>query len=133
MEFLLREEECKRIDAAEKYSLLQHEMIQQSLELEEKMAEIERMYMYRLVEEVIALCTYMELTAKNQRTYDHTDAKLEIMAASMGALTVREDPILEQKEQIIRDLEDENLSLKQELESLRVGFPDGIPCHLRLC
>ena len=48
------------------------------------------------------------------------------MAASMGALTVREDPVLEQKEQIIRDLEDENLSLKQELESLRVGFPDGM-------
>ena len=47
------------------------------------------------------------------------------MAASMGALTVREDPVLEQKEQIIRDLEDENLSLKQELESLRVGFPEG--------
>jgi hypothetical protein len=47
------------------------------------------------------------------------------MAASMNALTVREDPLLEQKEQIIRDLEDENLSLKQELESLRVGFPDG--------
>ena len=43
----------------------------------------------------------------------------------MGALTVREDPVIEQKEQIIRDLEDENLSLKQELESLRVGFPDG--------
>ena len=48
------------------------------------------------------------------------------MAASMGALTVREDPVIEQKEQIIRDLEDENLSLKQELESLRVGFPDGM-------
>ena len=43
----------------------------------------------------------------------------------MGALTVREDPVIEQKEQIIRDLEDENLSLKQELESLRIGFPDG--------
>jgi len=45
----------------------------------------------------------------------------------MGALTVMEDPVLEQKEQLIRDLEDENLSLKQELESLRVGFRDGRP------
>lgn len=52
MEFLLREEECKRIDAEEKYQILQHEMIQQSLEMEEKMAEMERMYMYRLIEEV---------------------------------------------------------------------------------
>ena len=52
MEFLLREEECKRIDAEEKYAILQHEMIQQSLEMEEKMAEMERMYMYRLIEEV---------------------------------------------------------------------------------
>lgn len=43
----------------------------------------------------------------------------------MGALTVREDPVLEQKEQIIQDLEDEILSLRQELESLRVGFRDG--------
>ena len=43
----------------------------------------------------------------------------------MGALNVKEDPLLEQKEQRIRDLEDENLSLKQELESLRVGFRDG--------
>jgi hypothetical protein len=55
------------------------------------------------------------------------DAKLEIMASSMRGLTVREDPLIEQKEQIIRDLEDENLSLKQELESLRVGFRDGRP------
>ena len=52
MEFLLREEECKRIDAEEKYKILQHEMIQQALEMEEKMAEMERMYMYRLIEEV---------------------------------------------------------------------------------
>lgn len=52
MEFLLREEECKRIDAEEKYQILQHEMMQQSLEMEEKMAEMERMYMYRLIEEV---------------------------------------------------------------------------------
>jgi len=43
----------------------------------------------------------------------------------MGSLTVREDPLLEQKEQQIRDLQDENLSLKQELESLRVGWGDG--------
>jgi hypothetical protein len=49
------------------------------------------------------------------------------MASSMRGLTVREDPLIEQKEQIIRDLEDENLSLKQELESLRVGFRDGRP------
>jgi hypothetical protein len=52
MEFLLREEECKRIDAEEKYAILQHEMIQQYVEMEEKMAEMERMYMYRLIEEV---------------------------------------------------------------------------------
>ena len=49
------------------------------------------------------------------------------MAGAMGALTVREDPLLEQKEQQIRDLQDENLSLKQELESLRVGWGDGEP------
>ena len=47
------------------------------------------------------------------------------MAASMESLKIREDPVLEQKEQIIRDLQDENLSLRQELESLRVGFPEG--------
>lgn len=47
------------------------------------------------------------------------------MASSMTALKIHEDPLLEQKEQIIRDLEDENLSLRQELESLRVGFPEG--------
>ena len=47
------------------------------------------------------------------------------MAGAMGSLTVREDPLLEQKEQQIRDLQDENLSLKQELESLRVGWGDG--------
>jgi kinesin family member 20 len=52
MEFLFREEECKRIDVEEKYIILEHEMIQQSLEMEEKMAEMERMYMYRLLEEV---------------------------------------------------------------------------------
>ena len=49
------------------------------------------------------------------------------MAGAMGSLTVREDPLLEQKEQQIRDLQDENLSLKQELESLRVGWGDGEP------
>jgi hypothetical protein len=47
------------------------------------------------------------------------------MAGAMGSLTVREDPLLEQKEQQIRDLQDENLSLRQELESLRVGWGDG--------
>jgi len=47
------------------------------------------------------------------------------MAASMGSLKIHEDPVLEQKEQLIRDLQDENLSLRQELESLRIGFPDG--------
>lgn len=53
------------------------------------------------------------------------------MAASMGALTIREDPVLEQKGQIIQELEDENLSLRQELESLRVGFRDGSHMHRR--
>lgn len=52
MEFLLREEECKRIDVEERYAMLEQELIQQSLEYEEKMAEIERMYMYRLLEQV---------------------------------------------------------------------------------
>jgi hypothetical protein len=52
MEFLLREEECKRIDAEEKYAILEQEMISQSQEMEEKMAEMERMYMYRLLEQV---------------------------------------------------------------------------------
>jgi hypothetical protein len=52
MEFLLREEECKRIDAEEKYQVLQQEMIQQSIEMDEKLAEMERMYMYRLLEQV---------------------------------------------------------------------------------
>jgi hypothetical protein len=112
MEFMLREEECKRLDAEEKLALLEHEMLQQAAEMEEKMAEMERVYMYRLIEE-------------NQRSYDHTDAKLDIMAASMQTLNIHEDPVIEQKEQLIRDLQDENLSLRQELESLRVGFPDG--------
>ena len=48
------------------------------------------------------------------------------MADAMGSLTVREDPLLEQKEQQIRDLQDENLTLRQELESLRVGWGDGL-------
>jgi hypothetical protein len=52
MEFLLKEEECKRIDAEEKYAILEQEMISQSIEMEEKMAEMERMYMYRLLEQV---------------------------------------------------------------------------------
>lgn len=55
MEFMLREEECKRIDAEERYFILEREMVSQSLEMEEKMAEMERMYMYRLLEEVIFL------------------------------------------------------------------------------
>jgi len=55
MEFLLREEECKRINSEEKYAILEHEMIQQSLEMEEKMAEMEKMYMFRLLEEVESL------------------------------------------------------------------------------
>lgn len=55
MEFLLREEECRRIDAEERYAMLEHEMVQQSMEVEEKMAEMERMYMRRLIEEVIIL------------------------------------------------------------------------------
>jgi hypothetical protein len=52
MEFLVKEEEYKRIDAEEKYTMLEHEMIQQAMEMEEKMAEMERMYMYRLLDEV---------------------------------------------------------------------------------
>jgi len=52
MEFLLKEEECKRVDMEEKYQLLQHEMIQQAIEMDEKMAEMERTYMYRLLEQV---------------------------------------------------------------------------------
>jgi hypothetical protein len=52
MEFLLKEEECKRIDAEEKYAILEQEMISQSTEMEEKMAEMERTYMYRLLEQV---------------------------------------------------------------------------------
>jgi hypothetical protein len=44
------------------------------------------------------------------------------------------DPLLEQKEKIIRDLEDENLELRLELESLRVGFRDGIiPPAVSVC
>jgi len=52
MEFLLKEEECKRVDMEEKYRLLQQEMIQQAIEMDEKMAEIERTYMYRILEQV---------------------------------------------------------------------------------
>jgi hypothetical protein len=52
-----------------------------------------------------------------------TDAKLDIMASSMSTLSI--SPLLESKDSQIRILEDENLSLKQELESLRVGFRDG--------
>ena len=50
---MLREEECKRIDFQQKYSVLHQEMIQQATEWDEKMAEMERMYMYRLIEQVI--------------------------------------------------------------------------------
>ena len=67
MEFLLREEECKRINAEEKYSILEHEMIQQSLEMEEKMAEMERMYMYRLLEEVTVASQFLDLGRINER------------------------------------------------------------------
>jgi len=49
------------------------------------------------------------------------------MASSLGGLKIHEDPLLEQKDAMIRDLEEENLSLRQELESLRVGFRDGTP------
>ena len=52
MEFVLKEEEYKRLDLEDRYSLLQQEMIQQAMEMEEKMAEMERMYMYRLLEQV---------------------------------------------------------------------------------
>jgi hypothetical protein len=47
------------------------------------------------------------------------------MASSLTSMTIA-DPLLEQKDKIIRDLEDENLELRLELESLRVGFRDGI-------
>jgi len=49
---MFREEEARRLDAEEKYALLEQEMVQQAAEMEEKMAEMERMYMYRLMEEV---------------------------------------------------------------------------------
>jgi hypothetical protein len=52
------------------------------------------------------------------------------MAASMGSLKIHEDPLIVQKDQKIRDLEDENLSLKQELESLRVGLRDGVSSYV---
>ena len=67
MEFLLREGECKRIDAEEKYAILENEMIQQSLEMEEKMAEMERMYMYRLLEEVTVASQFLDLGRINER------------------------------------------------------------------
>jgi hypothetical protein len=53
MEFLLREEECKRIDAEEKYAILEQEMLSQAMEMDEKLAEMERIYHYRLMEQVI--------------------------------------------------------------------------------
>lgn len=65
-------------------------------------------------------------TFQSQQSQQHIDAKLEIMASSLNTMSIT-DPLLEQKESIIRDLEDENLSLRLELESLRVGFRDGIP------
>lgn len=56
MDFLLREEECKRLDAEEKYTLLEQEMLSQAMEMEEKLAEMERTYQYRLMEQVLFLC-----------------------------------------------------------------------------
>lgn len=53
VEFLLREEECKRIDAEEKYAILEQEILSQATEMEEKLAEMERTYHYRLMEQVI--------------------------------------------------------------------------------
>jgi hypothetical protein len=41
-------------------------------------------------------------------------------------MTIREDPVLVQKDQLIRDLQDEIHSLKLELDSLRVALRDGI-------
>src|SRR5207237_1874605 len=53
LDFLLREEECKRIDAEEKYAMLEQEMVSQAMEMEEKLAEMERTYHFRLMEQVI--------------------------------------------------------------------------------
>jgi len=39
------------VDVAEKYQLLPHEMIQHTIEMDEKMAEMETTYMYRLLEQ----------------------------------------------------------------------------------
>jgi hypothetical protein len=64
--------------------------------------------------------------AQSHQSQQHIDAKLEIMASSLSQISIQ-DPLLEQKEKLIHDLEDENLSLKLELESLRVGFRDGSP------
>jgi Kinesin motor domain len=55
LEFMLKEEEYKRLDLEEKYSVIQAEMISQALEMEEKMSEMENMYLNRLVEQVILL------------------------------------------------------------------------------
>jgi hypothetical protein len=52
------------------------------------------------------------------------------MASSLTSLSLAADPLLEQKENIIRELKDENLELRLELESLRVGFRDGPPFTL---
>jgi len=53
LDFLLREEECRRIDAEQKYAMLEQEMVSQAMEMEEKLAEMERTYHYRLMEQVI--------------------------------------------------------------------------------
>jgi len=206
LDFLLREEECKRLDAEEKYTLLEQEMLSQAMEMEEKLAEMERTYQYRLMEQVLFLCfspsfrdfhrlssvwgdrgrlgrlervvikrgflrlrdscevllrasdlqllppyplfphpPLFSLTSpqsipallilspllkpsnplQSQQSQSHIDAKLEIMASSLTSLSLAADPLLEQKENIIRELRDENLELRLELESLRVGFRDG--------
>jgi hypothetical protein len=58
-------------------------------------------------------------------SYDHVDAKLDIMASSMSKMRLS-DSIADQKDEIINRLEDEVFELKRELESLRLGFRDGI-------
>jgi hypothetical protein len=117
---MLKEEEYRRIDMEEKYAVLQAEMLQQSLEMDEKMSEMENMYLTRLMEQV---CSIGNDLHQNQLSYNHVDAKLDIMASSLKKLKLH-DPIIEQKDEQIRRLQDEILSLKQELESLRIGFRD---------
>jgi Kinesin motor domain len=64
MEFMLREEECKRVDAEQKYLLLYQEILQQGMEWDEKMAEMERTYMYRIIEQVASVM--IELTLESR-------------------------------------------------------------------